>query len=311
MKNRRDFLKLSGVAGVVALMPWNKIIASGEANTCILTPNEVEGPYPYPGGELTNPLQIIDIRNGEPGIQLDLIFTVVDAASCIPLPNVRVDIWHCNKDGDYSGYGNFVGQTFLRGYQFSDANGQVQFTTIYPGWYPGRATHIHMEVFYNGVMKKTAQLAFDETISNVVHVTAPYTTGINPTTNMGDGIFNNSAADLANETAVVTGNTTSGYTGTYTIGINGVSVIVSPEKSLQKISIYPNPVSDKLIVSHPVANANTSVKVLSPNGKAISSGLLKSGATITNIDVSWLANGMYILVIENNGQKLELKFVKK
>jgi protocatechuate 3,4-dioxygenase beta subunit len=203
---------------------------TGSSGSCVASPNEVEGPYPYPGGEINNPLQRVDITGGQTGLPLSLTLTVVNVnQSCAVVQNARVDIWYCNKDGYYSGYANqpgilgtqsYLGQTWLRGYQLSDASGQVKFTGIYPGWYSGRATHIHVEVFVNNTLVKTTQMAFPETISDAVHVTSLYAShGINTTRNANDNIFGNSATDLANQMLSLTGNTTSGYTGTYTIGI--------------------------------------------------------------------------------------------
>lgn len=202
----------------------------GSSSGCIVSPEEVEGPYPYPGGEITNPLQRVDVTGGQTGVPLGLTFTVVNVNnSCAVVPNARVDIWHCNKDGYYSGYANqsgylgtlsYTGQTWLRGYQLADTNGQVLFTTIYPGWYSGRATHIHMEVFVGGVLKKTTQITFSEAISDAVHLSSLYAAhGTNTTRNTADGIFGNSATDLANETVALTGSTAAGYTGSYTIGL--------------------------------------------------------------------------------------------
>jgi len=204
---------------------------SGTTGNCITTADEVEGPYPYVGGEITNPLQKVDVTAGQTGLPLTLNFTVINVNNnCAVVPGARVDIWHCNKDGYYSGYGNqtggslgtqsYVGQTWLRGFQLTDATGKAQFITIYPGWYQGRATHIHIEVFVNNVLKKATQITFPETISDAVHITSLYAAhGINTMRNSADGIFNNSATDLANETVAVTGNTTIGYTGNYTIGL--------------------------------------------------------------------------------------------
>ncbi|MES2265498.1 MAG: intradiol ring-cleavage dioxygenase [Bacteroidota bacterium] len=193
------------------------------SSACRVTPTEVEGPYPYPGGEYKNPLNRIDILGGQTGVPLTLNLVVVNVNdNCNVVPNARVDIWHCSKDGYYSGHANqngksFVGETFLRGYQTADDKGAVTFKTIYPGWYSGRATHIHFEIFVNGVLKKAAQFAFPENISNAVH--ANYGVGTNPTTNASDGILGNSATDLANETPSLTGSIADGYTGTYTFGI--------------------------------------------------------------------------------------------
>ncbi|PAW92217.1 hypothetical protein CKK33_01380 [Mucilaginibacter sp. MD40] len=193
------------------------------SSACRVTPTEVEGPYPYPGGELKNPLDRSDITGGQTGVPLVLNLLVVNTNdNCNVVQNARVDIWHCSKDGYYSGYGNqngksFVGETFLRGYQTTDAKGAVTFTTVYPGWYQGRATHIHFEIFVNNVLKKTAQFAFPENISDAVHT--HYGVGVNTTRNANDGILGNSATDLANETPSLTGSIAAGYTGTYTFGI--------------------------------------------------------------------------------------------
>ena len=62
------------------------------------------------------------------------------------LENAIVDVWHADAGGDYSGVGSLQGETFLRGIQTTDANGDAAFTTIFPGWYRGRAPHIHFKV---------------------------------------------------------------------------------------------------------------------------------------------------------------------
>ncbi len=233
---RKDFLRnslgLLSAATIIDACKKKDETGSGNNNgACKETPTEVEGPYPYVGGEITNPLQRVDVTGGQTGLPLSLTFNVININnSCAAVANARVDIWHCNKDGYYSGYGNqtggslgtqsYVGETWLRGYQLTDASGKAIFNTIYPGWYQGRATHIHIEVFVNNVLKKATQITFPETISDAVHLTALYAAhGINTMRNSSDGIFNNSATDLATETVALTGNTTAGYTGSYTIGI--------------------------------------------------------------------------------------------
>ncbi|MDB5090404.1 MAG: intradiol ring-cleavage dioxygenase [Mucilaginibacter sp.] len=197
---------------------------------CVITPTEEEGPYPYAGGEITNPLNRVDVTGGQTGVPLSITFLVVNTNdNCNVVTDARVDIWHCNKDGYYSGYANqpgllgsksYVGETWLRGYQLSDSSGVVKFTTIYPGWYGGRATHIHMEIFISGVLKKIGQVAFSETISDAVQVSTLYAAhGVNPVRNASDSVFGNSATDLANETLALVGSIAAGYAGTYTIGL--------------------------------------------------------------------------------------------
>jgi protocatechuate 3,4-dioxygenase beta subunit len=110
-----------------------------------------------------------------------------------------------------------TGKTFLRGIQTTDANGQVTFTTIYPGWYAGRATHIHVDVFRSGSLVKTTQIAFPEAIASAVYATGVYASkGQNSTTNASDNVFSDGTQ---NELATLTGDATSGYTATLTIGI--------------------------------------------------------------------------------------------
>src|SRR5439155_7551450 len=107
-------------------------------------------------------------------------------------------------------YGVGAGQTFLRGVQTTDANGQVTFTTIYPGWYAGRATHIHVDVYRGGTIVKTTQIAFPEDVSRAVYASGVYASkGQNSTTNAGDNVFYDGTTG---EMATVSGNTDGGYT---------------------------------------------------------------------------------------------------
>jgi protocatechuate 3,4-dioxygenase beta subunit len=132
--------------------------------------------------------------------------------------NATVEVWQCDSAGVYSEYGSGAGQTFLRGLQRTDASGLVTFKTIYPGWYMGRATHIHVEVFVNGATAKTTQIAFPESISSAVYRTGVYAShGQNSTTNSGDNVFSDGTD---HELATLSGDTTSGYTATLTVGIS-------------------------------------------------------------------------------------------
>jgi protocatechuate 3,4-dioxygenase beta subunit len=201
----------STVASAADTTPTGTGTATGAA--CAVTPTETVGPYP----SLVD-LFRRDIREGKSGTQLDLTITVVNtAASCAPLANVNVEIWQCDASGNYSQYGSERAQTYLRGIQTTDANGRVTFTTIYPGWYQGRATHIHVEVTRNGQSLKVTQIAFPDSINNEVHGTGVYASrGANPTTNTRDNIF---ADSLNSELATVSGNPSSGYTATFTVGL--------------------------------------------------------------------------------------------
>lgn len=239
---RKTFLKKSlGLAGISAVLidacskdvtdTTSTDTTGTSTGDCIVAPTEEEGPFPYASGEINNPLNRSDVTGGQTGVPLTLTFQIVNANdNCNAAENVRVDIWHCNKDGYYSGYANqpgvsgtqsYVGETWLRGYQLSDANGAVTFKTIYPGWYSGRATHVHLELYIDNTLKKITQVAFPETISDAVHTSTLYAAhGVNPTRNASDHVFGNSATDLANETLTVTGDISGGYTASITIGLS-------------------------------------------------------------------------------------------
>jgi protocatechuate 3,4-dioxygenase beta subunit len=163
-----------------------------------------------------------DIREGRSGLPLTLALTIVNTKnSCAALAGAAVEIWQCDADGHYSEYAqpgyNGTGQTFLRGLQVTDATGQVTFTTVYPGWYSGRATHIHVEVFVNKVSVKTTQVAFPEDVTRQVYGSGVYAShGQNTTTNATDGVFSDGTTT---EMATLAGDVTNGYTATLTIGV--------------------------------------------------------------------------------------------
>ena len=167
---------------------------------CILLPQAVEGPF-YFDPKLVR----ADITEGRPGAPLTLKLRVIESGACAPITNARVDIWHADASGIYSGYdgqGNdrdvsTKGQTYLRGTQTTDGDGRVAFTTIYPGWYPGRTPHIHVKVFLDKKSLVTAQIYFPEEFSKRIYSTrAPYSTRpVSGTTNATDGIFHDGERD--------------------------------------------------------------------------------------------------------------------
>ena len=181
--------------------------------TCAVTPTETIGPYP----SLVD-LFRSDIREGKSGTLLALTIRVVNANSgCAAVPNANVEIWHVDAAGDYSQYGTQTTQTYLRGIQTTNSNGEVTFTTIYPGWYQGRATHIHAEVTIGGRSVKVTQIAFPESVNNTVHASGVYASrGSNPTSNASDGIF---ADSLSAELVTPIGSVASGYAATFQIGV--------------------------------------------------------------------------------------------
>jgi hypothetical protein len=111
--------------------------------------------------------------------------------NCEPMQNVRVHIWHCDKDGLYSGYQTQQGLTYLRGWQMADANGEVEFITILPGWYPGRVCHIHFQVYVSSMYAAISQLTYDVETKNEIYAANPefYTKGADPILPSQDDVF--------------------------------------------------------------------------------------------------------------------------
>jgi uncharacterized protein (TIGR03437 family) len=194
--DRRRIMTLVGTAGATALIGgMNKAVAA----TCLATPAQTEGPY-----FVEENLNRSDIRSDpatgviKPGVLLTIKITISQSTNtaCAVLPGARVEIWHCDATGLYSdvAQNNTGNQEFLRGYQITDENGVVNFTTIYPGWYRGRAVHIHFKVrTYSGETRLdefTSQFFFDESLTDTIHAQAPYNTrGRRDTLNSTDMIF--------------------------------------------------------------------------------------------------------------------------
>jgi protocatechuate 3,4-dioxygenase beta subunit len=171
-----------------------------------------EGPY-YIDGEAVRS----DITEGKSGTPLRLDLTVVDADTCAPIPGASVEIWHADATGNYSGFGSARSNTtFLRGVQTADNSGVVTFHTIYPGWYQGRAVHIHLKAHQGGNEVHTTQLFFDEDLSDTVFAALPYDTRSGQrTTNAQDSIYRGGGAQ---STPAFTKDG-DGYVGTLTVGI--------------------------------------------------------------------------------------------
>lgn len=191
---------------------------------CVVTDTETDGPYPLYASR-GSAINRVDITDGKTGLPLDMTITIRNVNdSCNVLANARVDVWHCDKDGYYSGYSNsgYLGTqnnsaaVFCRGLQYTDSNGLVKFTSIYPGWYTGRVTHIHAQIYVGTSLKLTTQIAFPDAINTAVYKTSLYSAhGQNSITNAGDNIIQDS---LDNELATVTANsTTGGYNLVHTI----------------------------------------------------------------------------------------------
>lgn len=181
--SRRGFLTALS-AGIAGLLPGAGARAAAPAGGgpdsdgahCVLTPQSIEGPF-----YLDPKLVRADITDGRAGVPLRLRLRVVEAGPCTPIAGARVDVWHCDAKGLYSGYPgqgdarslDTSGKTFLRGTQMTDAAGWVGFETIYPGWYVGRATHIHVRTILDARTVLIGQIYFPDALNEFLYTNVP------------------------------------------------------------------------------------------------------------------------------------------
>lgn len=223
--SRREALLMLGATLLAGPSPAQ---TSTAAPACIVTPEQTEGPY---FSDLM--LNRADIRSDpadgtvKSGIPLALAFRVhaVEGNRCAPLPGAIVDIWHCDAAGAYSDAMDASfdtrGKKFLRGYQVTDANGAVRFTSIYPGSYPGRAVHVHFKVRMKARSGRdaefTSQLYFPDSINARVLASPPYSRPARQVPrNESDGLFRHNGRLLMAEIAEAPGG---GFDARFDIGL--------------------------------------------------------------------------------------------
>ncbi|WP_394840798.1 hypothetical protein LZC95_27450 [Pendulispora brunnea] len=195
---RRAALGLFGGTAAALVADESAHGAPGTATSCVLTPNETAGPF-----FVDERLERSDIRSdptdgtvarGIP-LHLALVVSSLRKGTCTPLSGAMVDIWHCNAVGKYSDVEDDTrGKKFLRGYQRTDGQGRVAFVTIYPGWYPGRAVHVHFKVRTSNsknaaVSEFASQLYFDDATTNRVFADPRYAHAGKRMKNTDDGLF--------------------------------------------------------------------------------------------------------------------------
>jgi protocatechuate 3,4-dioxygenase beta subunit len=172
---RRTIIELAGIA--IAAMGAPSGVRAQTRGSCVLTPDAGDGPFYLDPGLIRS-----DITAGKPGAPLDLALQVVRAGDCATLRNARVDVWQADAVGLYSGYARqpgvggvstqtAIGQQYLRGTQFTDADGSVRFRTVFPSWYGGRTPHVHFKVFLDGNTVVASQIFFPDEVNNEVFTT--------------------------------------------------------------------------------------------------------------------------------------------
>ena len=175
---RRGFLGFvsASAAGLLPGRAEAAPVATDSEPACILTPQAEEGPF-YSDPKLVRS----DIAEGKAGVPLTLRLRVIEAGTCTAIHGARVDIWHCDAKGLYSAFSgqsdshniDATGKTFLRGTQMTDEAGWVTFSTIYPGWYDGRTTHVHFKVFLDDRTVLTGQTFLPDALNEFIYTNVP------------------------------------------------------------------------------------------------------------------------------------------
>jgi protocatechuate 3,4-dioxygenase beta subunit len=231
---RREALALLGSTGTLLLLGGatssaDSFPAARPRYPCVVRPASTPGPY-----YVDEKLQRSDIRSDpsdgtvKEGIPLALTLNVSSIAkgACAPLVGAIVDVWQCDALGVYSDavdpFFNTTGKKFLRGYQVTDKDGVATFTTIYPGWYPTRAVHIHYKIRSPASARSpyefTGQLYFDEGLSDRIYAKSPYAgRGKRTVSNITDRIYNQ---DGGRQTTLTAAPAQDGYVATFDVALD-------------------------------------------------------------------------------------------
>ena len=230
---RRGALKaaLAASAGAV-LLGGPKLLGTAvdealATGACTLTPEQEEGPFYVALNRIRS--NIVGSRTGVP---LLLRITLIDASTCKPLKGAAVDIWQADAVGHYSDEARegTLGQTWLRGVQLTDSSGLARFTTIYPGFYSGRAPHIHVKVhvggshtssrYSGGHVSHNGQIFFPDALSTKVYRSSPYTQDANTRTyRKSDRVYTGQHGS-SSVLKITGGSVSAGVRGTITLAVD-------------------------------------------------------------------------------------------
>jgi protocatechuate 3,4-dioxygenase beta subunit len=311
---RRRALGLAGAAGAAyvagPLRPFGvgddaATPQEADAASCVLAPEVTEGPYWVDVREKRS-----DVRAGQSGVPLVLdLYVYRSDDSCEPEQGAVVDIWHCNASGLYSdeAANGTSGSTWLRGYQETDAQGHVQFTTIYPGWYSGRTVHIHVRVrTFSGsatTYNFTTQIFFAEEDSAAVFATSPYNSRSGrDTTNEADMIYQQEVQAGNVLMPSLSGSASAGYSGTVGIGLSGLPASSSSSSSSGTSgSSSGDTTVDASLISRRFIHAGDRRELLlglkAGERIAAEAKLMRSGRTVAHKKIGALASGRRNLAI--------------
>ncbi len=288
--NRKDFLKGIGLAGVGTALSPQQILANTQKSVggplaCTLIPSETEGPFPL---DLTENATFFRkaVNETKTGVVLNVKLRIIGSNNCLPMKNVRVNIWHCDKDGVYSGYSNsmnagIIGSTYCRGYQFTDNDGVASFTTIFPGWYSGRVCHIHFKVTVSTSYAAVSQLTFPVAEKNALYRanSALYTKGADPQSITTDNIFSDG---YTLQLATLTQNAAGGYDTFLEVTVNGTGTtgIGHIEKeNAKKFRLgqnFPNPFDNQTVIPFKLINtSDVKIDLYDLNGRNVATILNK------------------------------------
>ncbi len=233
--DRRKFITSTGgiILASQTASVFGQIELGGPNYDCRMTTRQTAGPYLRPDSPLRS-----DIREDRTGVPIQLEVKVIGNRSCEPVEDRIVDIWQCDSDGLYSAAKNDVfdpityrpngdyidrsDKTYLRGHQLTDQYGVVSFTTIYPGWYYPRLTHIHVRVMTPGAEWTTldTQIYLPMDIEEAVFKKEPYASrGPNPIDVDKDGLVKGDTEEVNGLTVDLTPDS-DGYKGHINVVVN-------------------------------------------------------------------------------------------
>jgi protocatechuate 3,4-dioxygenase beta subunit len=230
---RRGALKAAfGASAGAVLLGGPRLLGSSvdealAASACTLTAEQEEGPFYVALNRIRS-----NIVGNRKGVPLSLRITVIDSSTCKPLQGAAVDVWQADAVGHYSDESQegTSGQTWLRGLQLTDANGLARFTTIYPGFYSGRAPHIHVKVHVGGThtssrysgghVSHNGQIFFPEALSTKVYRSSPYTQDANTRTYRKSDRVYTSQHGASSVLKITGGSVASGVRGTITLAVD-------------------------------------------------------------------------------------------